>query len=255
MSGESQGESVDSRVYDAVRRRRVKELTELLKGGAPWTFRGPEGRSALGLAVSEGQVEMVRTLLDFGVNPNDHAIGEDAPLALAAGFGSGKLCKMLLDAGSDPNGESARGKSALLYAANGMESRDVERLIQKGADPNAAWGPNGWTPLHEACAAFWIDDEGPKVALALIAGGASVLAQANNGGELLTAAQVAEQKGNQEMASLLAPLERAERERQALEGSIPRTGLKEKTERWRCEKEGREADHEKPKDLKSRRGL
>lgn len=256
MSRESHKEGVDDRIYEAVRTRRLEELAELLKGGAPQGYRGPTGRSALGLAVSEGQSEMVRMLLDGGADPNAQIMGEDSALALAASFGSGELCKMLLDAGADPNGKNAKGATALHCAAGAaMEVEGIKRLIQRGADAGAAYGPGRWTPLHAACSAFWIDDEGPRAALALIAGGASVLARASQNGEELTAAQMAARRGNEEMARALEPLERAELERKALESEVTLGSLKERADRWRAERESAEADELKPAEAKARRGL
>lgn len=249
--------------------------SETLKSAQPARHKGPAELPELHLAALSGDAESVRELLDGGEDPNERASGGETPLALAARGGSMRACKLLLDAGADPNGAGADGIPALLYAVRDMGLEEVEFFIRKGANPNLDWN-GGWTALHEACAEIRIDDEGPRIALALVGAGASLLARAPWKGrvssvgwtrkslddlrrwgestESLTPAQLARAVGNEEMASALEPLELAAREALALKRETQSEGLKARAERWRAER-GEAENGERPPGPKSSRSL
>ena len=83
-----------------VNSRRMTEL--LLSAGANVDVRDSSGESALQLAASLGNVDVVRRLLDQGADPN--ALGRDTtPLGVAAYQGDPEIVALLLSRGADSN--------------------------------------------------------------------------------------------------------------------------------------------------------
>ncbi|CAH1800241.1 unnamed protein product, partial [Owenia fusiformis] len=73
-------------------------------------------------------------------------------LSLAAANGDITLLRRLLEKGCDPNKKSADGMSPLAIAAFWGYAEIAQVLLEDGADVNATNGGTLWTPLH--CAAF-----------------------------------------------------------------------------------------------------
>lgn len=267
-------DSLGKRVCVAVAKGDIEQLRELLEKGGPADYEGGDGRRGLHIAASVGNAECVKALLEHGADPNGQTSRGELALALAARCGSMTTCAALLDAGADPNAAGADGAFPLLYMAReGKE--EAEFFIRRGADSGRAL-ESGWTALHEACADSRIDDEGPSVALALVAAGASLLARAPWAGRVssvgwtsktkaelarwgetadrLTPAQLARAAGNEEIAAALEPLELAAREAKALRETTGPTDVKARAERWRSER-GEASAEAKPGDVKTTRAL
>ncbi|MCY4520953.1 MAG: ankyrin repeat domain-containing protein, partial [Caldilineaceae bacterium] len=119
--------------------------SELDQPPAPETF-GPR-RSLLHQAVSEGDVDAVRAILESGADPNVEDKNGDAPLRWA-GLGS-EVFKVLLGAGANPNIEYERGNALLHLAVSRMAVDAVKALLRANADPNIE-DKNGRAPLHLA---------------------------------------------------------------------------------------------------------
>jgi ankyrin repeat protein len=183
--------------------------------------KAPNGQSAVMLAWYNGHKEIVRLLLEQGINidifeaaalgymlrvsrllahaPETlNAFGPDGftPLGLAAFFGHTELVVNLLNWGANPNLASDNDLGAApLHSA--VASRQVEiagLLLARGADVNARY-QNGYTALHAAA-------ENGQVAMVqlLLEHGAQPFAAKDDG---LTPLMLAEMQGFQQVAEMI----------------------------------------------------
>ncbi|KAG7152782.1 putative ankyrin repeat protein like [Verticillium longisporum] len=95
-----------------------------------------DGGTALWWAISEGNLMMVKLLLEKGADPNAQGkYGSALQTATAIERGSDDVAQ-LLEKGADPNAKSEY--SSALQTAVGRGLNDIAQLLQeKGADPNA----------------------------------------------------------------------------------------------------------------------
>jgi ankyrin repeat protein len=119
-------------------------LSELAKDDI-YAVRKTAGHPLL-VAVDEGDVETVRTLLDRGGNANERGMRGETALMMAAARGHVDVAGLLLKNGTDINGTCSAGMTALMSAANARQAEMVKFLSDKGAAPNRK-GPLGHTAL------------------------------------------------------------------------------------------------------------
>jgi ankyrin repeat protein len=163
---------LNKRLMEAVDKRDINQVKELLEAGADPNFIDASSLSVLMNAAYRGNTdiarillkygadvnlankyggnvlfapiyksEMLKLLLDAGANPNVVAIDTDkgesmSPLAGYAIQGNVEITKMLLDAGADPNIQVMEGYSPLIFASANNNLEVVEVLLQYGADKN-----------------------------------------------------------------------------------------------------------------------
>ena len=101
----------------------------------------------LHLAVFEGDVNVVRALLEAGADPNIEDERGTMPLYLAE-LGS-ELFIVLLEGGADPNIKYESGATPLHLAVFEGDVNVVRALLEAGADPNVQ-DQGGAVPLHLA---------------------------------------------------------------------------------------------------------
>ncbi len=100
---------IDEVLLDAITIRDVKNTRKLLFYGADPNATGPQGRSALHLAVMEGEEQLVAALVEKGADVNRATPQGWTALHTAAAAGAYGLVEQLLAAGADPNRRTADG--------------------------------------------------------------------------------------------------------------------------------------------------
>src|SRR5437016_2621297 len=75
---------------------------------------GPDGATALHVAVQRGDVPMTTALIAAGANVRAANRYGVQPLAIAAVDGNAELMRLLLDAGADPNSGLSAGETPLM---------------------------------------------------------------------------------------------------------------------------------------------
>jgi hypothetical protein len=97
--------------------------------------------NALRVAVIYSRVEMVKLLLERGVNPNTPSTGVGyTPLMQAASSANFELVSLLVNAGADLNSEDQRGRTALdeaeMYTRSSEEHRAVVAFLKERGAQN-----------------------------------------------------------------------------------------------------------------------
>jgi|GEM_PF-1272952 len=111
--------------------------------------RPPRSRS-LHDAAAANDLDAVNALLAAGSNPND-VTGKETPLVAAARRGHLDVARTLLKKGAEPDFRRApQDTRAVLAAADAGKVEMVELLVHAGADPKAPSGLYGLTPLYAA---------------------------------------------------------------------------------------------------------
>jgi ankyrin repeat protein len=110
---------------------RKERVAELLDSGVDVDLSDPKtGATALSLASSKGNHDIVAMLVEHGADPN---CGE--PLYYAAVGGYGEVATLLLDSGADPNGSGRAGSpSPLEGAVVGGHVSVARLLVRRGGD-------------------------------------------------------------------------------------------------------------------------
>lgn len=106
------------------------------------------GATPIGLAVERGDADVVRWLLDQGVDPQSFGT-HDGVLRDAVRLKRHEIATMLLDAGADPNGRGmfdGDGNSLMHVACRNDDLEMVELLIERGAITDYAT-ERGYKPI------------------------------------------------------------------------------------------------------------
>ena len=98
-------------------------------------------------AVGIGIVEIVRSLLVEGEDPNAGPGYEGYPIQIAAKMIRSDIISLLIDYGADVNKQSGLNSSPLILACENGNLQLVNFLLKVGADPNMS----GSAPLASAC--------------------------------------------------------------------------------------------------------
>ena len=127
----------------------VKQLLEA--GGSPncWIDIGAGKLSALSIAAGRGYLKVVDTLLAGGASIEGWR-EQERPLVLAARNGHLDVVQSLIKQGADPNGRGTACATALMPLAACGRVDGIEFLLSSGADVNAS-NSDGMTALMFAC--------------------------------------------------------------------------------------------------------
>ena len=109
----------------------------------------PRDKNELHIVALNGQVAMVRALIESGADVNKAGDGDATPLYAAAQKGHEVVARALMELGADVNKATDNGVTPLYAAAQNGHKTVVRALIEAGADINKPWD-NGATPLHAA---------------------------------------------------------------------------------------------------------
>ena len=121
------------------------------------------------ITASYNNIERVRQLLDFGVNPNyQRPDGGGTALMDASLEGRIEIVRMLLEAGADTNIIDDEGNTALILALLPGFTDIAKMLLEAGADPNIIQDDS--TALDIAYNPFYLSD--PEIIDILKAAGA-----------------------------------------------------------------------------------
>jgi ankyrin repeat protein len=115
---------------DVIERGDLKDFERLVAAYRKHPLGAAVLPNALRVAVIYSRVEMVKLLLERGVNPNtpSTAVGY-TPLMQAASSANLELVKLLIDAGADLNSEDQQGRTALDEAEMYTHSSEAHRAV------------------------------------------------------------------------------------------------------------------------------
>lgn len=119
-------------------------------------------------AAESGDIDLLKALIDVGVNPNAICSSGATPLHLAAERGNTRCVQALAAAGASLNAAHS-GFTALFLATQNGHTCCVQALISAGADLNAVRASDLASPLYIAA-----HDGRAGCLKALIAGGANI---------------------------------------------------------------------------------
>jgi ankyrin repeat protein len=134
-------------LHQAARSGDLRAVTDLLGAGTdPEALdQGPNGWTPLLHAIHKDQLQTVRLLLARGADPNRLAANGTSALNLAASQGELEIVRTLLAAGARVEGHSAI--AAVLNAAAGGHTEVVRTLIEANPSLRIQRGPRTWVVL------------------------------------------------------------------------------------------------------------
>jgi ankyrin repeat protein len=88
-------------------------------------------------AVAEGDIQLLKTLIDQGADVNAKNKEGETALMVASLEGRLDVAKLLVEKGADVNAKDSVGANALHYAAMGGSLDVIKYLVMKGADAQA----------------------------------------------------------------------------------------------------------------------
>lgn len=138
-------------LYLAAQAGNTGKVQELIAGGAKvnYVHHKQSPRTALGVAISSGRLEMVEMLVNYGAQIRTNVSHDPTPLTAAAAAGHAEIVSFLLERKVDPNvGSLTDGLPLLAAAANG-HAEIARLLIEAGADANGSARFDG-SPLINA---------------------------------------------------------------------------------------------------------
>ncbi|RYG25485.1 hypothetical protein EON82_06955 [bacterium] len=87
-------------------------------------------------AITNERDDLLKMLLDAGLDPNERTPDTGTILFYAANRGRPEPVRMLIRAGADVNAKTWNGHTALFRAISGQRTEAVQILLDAGADPN-----------------------------------------------------------------------------------------------------------------------
>ncbi|XP_076816760.1 uncharacterized protein LOC143462461 [Clavelina lepadiformis] len=141
---------LDQQLLRASAKGRLHDVINLLQKGATLAV-NKHGRTPLHIAAHRGYLDIVRTLLQAGCNPDIQDDNGDTALHRAVTAGYERIVQRLLDEACSVDRQNNLGDTALHEASRCGYSRIVKCLIQASANVSCR-NKNGDVPLHMACA-------------------------------------------------------------------------------------------------------
>ena len=141
-------------LHEAIRSKHLGIVRALIDAGAKFD------RGSVALAGSLNDLEFLEYLQSKGADwnsPGDNAFNATA-LCSASSDGNLKVVKWLLENGANPNMQS-NGQTALNEAVDSDEVEVVKYLLDHGADPNIVFGMPKFTALYHAAVKYTRDQD------------------------------------------------------------------------------------------------
>ena len=171
-------------LYDALDNKHTEVAKLLLTNGSKVNSEvGLHVNTPLHFAVRNGDIEIVKMLLDRGADVDAINLYNVTPLHIAVESKKVEIVELLLNHGACVNARNCNSSTPLLLAAKEDSEEIVKLLLKHGADVNSAYtctSSEGYTPL---CLAVKGGHE--KVVQLLLECGANVDAQDNDGKTVL----------------------------------------------------------------------
>ncbi|KAI9044697.1 uncharacterized protein KD926_011667 [Aspergillus affinis] len=98
---------------------------------------GPTAPTVLANAAQDGNIEVVRMILEHSVDASSRTSACVVPLWVAVMRGNVDIINLFLDNGADPNVINRLGESCLFFAVASGNDKVVDLLIKRGAEVNA----------------------------------------------------------------------------------------------------------------------
>jgi uncharacterized protein len=128
---------------------RLADVVHLVLRGANINTPNSLGMSTLLLGAIGDDPEIVRFLLDHGANAN---LTGQTILHAAVSHGNEQIVRLLLESHADPNALDEHSNSPLDRAVFGGHPEIARLLLTKGSNANEGHWPDGRNLLHEICA-------------------------------------------------------------------------------------------------------
>ena len=138
-------------VHTASENGQLDIVRSLLDRGADVDERNSLRMTALHAASSKGNLEVAKLLIERGAYVNARSRGGWTPLHSASRYGNLGIMRLLLDHGADVNAKSRDRGAALHYASVGGPLEAIQLLLERGADVDVR-NIYGRTPRQEAIA-------------------------------------------------------------------------------------------------------
>ena len=205
-------------LMDAIKKRDLTAVQTYIDQKRPLETRDTGSHTPLMLAVQQDFTSAVRALIEGGadVHATHPRTGETAFL-LAAEREKLDIMRMLLDAGVDIEQKNSSGETALFAAAYWDEKETVKWLLRNGADVNAQRADGATTLL------MIVDEQADSyedISIALLEAGADPHIPNNDG---KTAIDMANELGKTELAEQMAKIvKRKEKEQREEQGQARR---------------------------------
>lgn len=143
-------QSLNGQLLDAARTGDAVKVRDLLAQGAEVdAHQPPVADTPLLLAVRGNHVQVARSLLMHGANPNFQNAVDDSAFLLAGALGRTELVRMMLSYGANLKITNRFGGTALIPACERGHVETAQVLIAAGVDVNHV-NRLGWTCLMEA---------------------------------------------------------------------------------------------------------
>ena len=139
MDGVNPDYVVEHPLTDAARKNDIDVVYTMLYYGTDPNVSNSDGVTALSSASFNGNVRMMKMLIDAGADINGRATGAQKPThgpIMSASGRSREALRLLLDLGADVNLQRSDGVTALMCAVNAQRIDAVRMLLDAGADPN-----------------------------------------------------------------------------------------------------------------------
>ena len=129
----------------------LEVVKNLLDRGACITVSDNDGRTPLHIACFKGHYDLVKELLERGADLSVSDKYGMTPLHVACSEGHTEICVELLSKGANTANLDLRGRSPLCIASSKGYAQIVKELVSRGVELNST-DKDGLTPLYLACA-------------------------------------------------------------------------------------------------------